>query len=111
MSNILPHCFLKYFLCSLLSLFLSLSSLHIRAPSPLQHPQFLSLPNLSKTPTFHDVAIFHPLDVQFVLSVLRLISWVFRIFDIYLGVFREEERIGWSYYSTILAPHSVYLDF
>ena len=84
-SVVLERSFSCAIFCVLFSLFLSLSlSLllpsMIRAPSLPQHLQFFSPPNqLSGAPSFHNVAIFLSLDVQLVLSVLRLISWVFRM--------------------------------
>ena len=49
-----------------------LSPFMIRAPSPLQHPQSLSPPNhVSVLPTFHNMAFFLPLVLQFFLSVHR----------------------------------------
>ena len=51
-----------------------------RSLSPLQHLWFFSPPNhISAPPTFHNVASLLPPGVQFVLSVLRLISCVFRM--------------------------------
>lgn len=83
-------CAMSWTLLSFLSLSLFLFSLTTllitRPPSPLQHPQFFHPPNhLSAAPTFHDVAIFLPLGMQFVPAVLRSISSLFRMIWYFSG--------------------------
>lgn len=52
----------------------------IRARSPPQYPQSMSPPShISALPTFLSVASSLPLVMEFVLSILRLISWIFRM--------------------------------
>uniref|UniRef100_A0A8C0TDC5 WASH complex subunit 3 n=2 Tax=Canis lupus familiaris TaxID=9615 RepID=A0A8C0TDC5_CANLF len=71
----------EVFLCVSLCTPHSLSPFSMtRTPPPLQHPGLISPPNhISALPIFLDVASSLPLAVHFVLSVLGLISWIFRI--------------------------------
>ena len=69
----------KYFPCAFPFVLFSISLFSMtRAPSPPQHLQSISPPNhISTLPTFHEMASSLSLVVQFLLSVLRSISWVF----------------------------------
>ena len=93
-----------FFLCNALHPALSFSPLSLlRALSPLWH-QWLFSPQKpgSKPPTFHNVASFLPLVVQCVLSVVRLISWVFRMISYLSSCIPGTRQHRIPYYSTIL---------
>lgn len=76
-----------------LYLYLSLSPLsEIKGPSPLQQLRFFSPWNhVSASPTFHDVATFHPLVLHFVLLAFRSILGYLE-FDIYLSCVRGTKQ-------------------
>ena len=71
----------------------SLTFFMSRAPSPLQHPQTVSPPDyVFILPTFLGVSSWLPPVVQFALSVLRSISWVFRMIWFYRVVFEVWDK-------------------
>ena len=80
----------KCFPCVISCVLLSLTSIYDQGTLSLHSPLNPSLPtnHISMPATFYNVASSLPPGVHFVLAVLRLISWVFRMFDIFLAVFR-----------------------